>query len=822
MPKMSFWIRYPFYSRLLVWAILPLSMLAGYLIWSLSSSLPLVKGSAAVQGLRAAVLIERDENSIPSIAAKSNLDAYFGLGFVHAQDRLWQMEMNRRIGAGRLSEVLGASALSSDIMMRKLGLYKNAQNIWTALDAESRDIVLAYVAGVNAGISKTKVLPVEFHLVDFRPERWMPEDTLVLLQLMTWKYSSNMGNEIQRFLLAQNIGIDTANYLMPGGPDDMASNFAMGTSAGGVSDSALGLAGDTQKYLGSNSWVVAGSHSASGTPILANDPHLTTPIPSLWYLASVKGGALNAVGATMPGLPFVLIGKNEHITWGLTNAMADTQDVIFEDINPLNKNQYRVGGAYVDMQVSTEEIMVKSEFLRPPNEPERVEVRRTRNGPVLSDVGAPLGNIAYSVRWTGDDDNGGTMRALLMLNYARNWTEFNSALSTYVAPINNFVYADKLGNIGALAPGLFPVRRVGNGSVPVSGSQQAGAWTGFIPYESVPRLWNPPQGYIVAANNKLVADSYPFHVTSDWAPDYRAKRIETQLASLITETKGKVTVQQMKDLQADVRSPAAANGMLKKMRVLRARNEAQRRALLLISEWDGQMAEDSAGATLFTSWTSHLNVIFFERMRKDYARSRGADGLLRQMMRNDNEEFLERLLTVDDKGWCRKVGEGMADTCDDLLYRALDGAIRELTRELGTDEADWRWGRLHKTEYTHFPFSKSKKMPGMPQVEDRALTGFFDRSQSNGGGGNTVNVAPVSFERTTKYMQFVGPMYRQIVDLGAPSSSVFMQGTGQSGNPYSRHYDDLMQRHQQGDYILMDKRKMASSLQLQPVPAKTR
>ena len=808
------WTRFPFFSRLLVWVMIPALVVAGWLFASLFNSLPKVNGSMRVAGIRGAIVIDRDSNSIPSISAGVNLDAYYGLGFVHAQDRLWQMEMNRRIAAGRLSEILGSSSVASDIGMRRLGLYRNAEKIWKNMEPEAKAVLQAYVDGINAGIASTRTLPLEFHVIDFRPEKWVAEDSIALLQLMAWKYSSNVGNEIERFRLVQKLGPKVANELIRGVPEDIAKNIAMKSLSSGPQNSLFENA--TRNYIGSNSWVISGKHTESGLPMLANDPHLTTPIPSLWYLASMQGGDLNAVGATMPGLPFILIGRNEHIAWGMTNAMADTQDVVLEEINPLNRNQYKFNNVFVNMDVSREEIKIKGEFLRPPPMPEVIEIRRTRNGPMLSDLGGALGNIAYSVRWTGDDDMGGTISSLVKLNYAKNWSEFNLALSTFVAPINNFVYADKHGNIGSLAPGLFPIRRIGNGSVPVS-SRNANVWEGWIPYDSVPRSFNPPEGYIVAANNKIVSEKYPYHITVDWGGNDRASRIESELVRLIDGNKGKLTVQEMRSLQNDVISPAITNGVLKKMQDVQAKTEPQRRALLLLREWDGAMAADSSAATLYAAWTSHLGAMIFAEARSHYSNNKGADEVLRQMMFQDNEQFIERVLVGDSEAWCPTFSDGTGDACADLLSRTLDRAINELSNELGSNEKNWRWSRLHKTEFTHFPFNKPNLAPSMPFVEERALTAFFDRSASGGGGGNTVNVAPISYVKETKYKQFIGPMYRQIIDLGKDSASIFSQGTGQSGNPFSQHYDDLIKKHSNGDYISMTKRANIHSLHLLPV-----
>jgi penicillin amidase len=821
MARTSLWVKYPFWCRFVALVVLPILALAIVAVIGLWKSLPHTGGQLNVTGLRAPVSVARDEKSIPDIRASNDHDAYFALGFVHAQDRLWQMEMTRRTGAGRLSEVLGEPSLSSDITMRRLGLYDNAKKILQGLDQSSRAVLQAYVNGVNAGATALSVLPVQFHLVGMRPEPWRAEDSLVMMQMMAWQLSSNLGAEIQRLLLIQNYGIATANTLMPGGPSELAAAVA-GVGAGEVKKyTGIGyessIFGDPRKTIGSNGWAVSGKHTASGLPILANDPHLSTPIPSLWYLANIKGDTLDVAGATMPGLPFVLIGCNPDIAWGMTNAMADTQDVVIEDINPMNHDQYKVGDAYVDMLLKREEIHVKQDFLRAPREPEVITVRRTRHGPMVSDISDPLGRISFSVRWTGDDDHGGTFASFVKMNYARNWTQFNDALSTFVAPIHNFVYADRSGNIGYVAPGKYPLRASGNGSVPVLGSRAGDTWTGTLAYTDVPRSFNPPEGFVVTANNNFLSRDYQHHLTSDWAPGYRAERIRAELDRLVKTGTGKLTAQDMARLQSDVVTPSMQNGILAAMRKVSAQTPAQARALAVLRAWNGAMSEDSSAATLYTSWLSHLNILLLEKIKEKAVRSAAGVDPLGRMKYRDNDEFVEKVLSGSQDQLCSTATPAGPAACGEVLRLALDRALVELATALGSDEHDWQWGKVHRIKYAHFPFSKARYSPSMPAVEESAFSTIFDRTAASAGGSNTVNVGTPSLEKETKYLQFEGAMYRQIVDFGDPSASLFIQGTGQSGNPFSRHYDDLIDLHQQGRYVPMIKRAAVTTMRLQPL-----
>lgn len=820
MLRTSFWITFPFFARFLVWIILPAAAVGVVLYSMFSNSLPKASGTLRLAGPTAPVTILRDTHSVPQIQASNPYDAYFALGFVHAQDRLWQMEMNRRTCAGRLSEILGSSALRSDVVMRRLGLYANARKIWRSLDPENKKILQIYVDGINAGAANLGTRPIEFHLLRFTPEPWLPEDSLALMQLLTFQLSSNMGAEIRRLLLTQNSGSAIAAELMPAAAKQVLALGGPGAPVDTTLFSAFnverGPFGPSHDHIGSNSWVVSGKHTASGLPMLANDPHLGTPIPSDWYLARISGGPLQADGGTLPGLPFVVIGRNAHIAWGMTNMKADTQDIVLEDVNPLNKDQYLVGTAYQNMDVQYEQIKIKGDFLRPAPEPELVKIRRTRNGPMISDSSDQIEKRSYSLRWTADDDTGGTFNSFVKISYAKNWTEFNAALESYVAPIHNFVYADKMGNIGSVAPGLYPVRKTSDGSLPVLGGSAGGVWQGWLAFADVPRSYNPPQGYLVAANNRIVAPDYPFHITTDWAPGYRAARIGAVLDTLIGSGK-KIDAAQMQALQVDVVAPAAASGILGQLRQLAPKTAQQASALRLLQQWDGQMLETSPAASLFASWSSHVNAIIMERMLSDPARAALPSDILAVWTTSDNESFVEKVLVHPDRKWCKRWATGANASCDPIMALALERALNELSKTLGSDMTAWDWGRLHKTQYTHFPFSSVKLSPGMPYVDDGFLSTVFDRSLRSSGGNNTVNVAPVSFDKDTKYLQFSGPMYRQVVDLGDGAASVFVQGTGQSGNPLSAHYDDLIPIHRKGQYLPMAAPTSDASLRLMPL-----
>ncbi len=565
--------------------------LAGWL-W-LRRSLPQVNGKVTVAGLSGAVEIVRDRNGIPYIYGKTDHDAFFALGYVHAQDRLWQMELQRRIGAGRLSEVLGDATIETDQFLRTLGVYRAAEAAWPALAPEAQSALQAYADGVNAFLAEGHPLPPEFVILGFKPEPWQPADSLVWAKMMSWNLGDTYGDDLLRGQMTAALGPERAAQLMPGypagapiilPPDAMAAELR---KVDNVLRETLGLGDESN---GSNNWVVNGTRTASGKPLLANDPHLGAQIPAIWYLAGIQGDKLHAVGATLPGLPAVVIGHNDEIAWGVTNLGPDVQDLYMERVNPENPNQVEVNGQWADMTVIPSEIKVKGA-----EKPINWAARATRHGPLISDVTAERGH-ALALRWPALDPGDTTMNAFLAINYARNWDDFTAAMRDYIGPSQNFVFADRAGNIGYFGPGRIPVRAKGDGTTPVPGWTDAYAWTGWIPFEQLPHAYNPADGYVVTANNKVVPDDYPYFITTDWAPPYRAERI----VELLTAKKG-LTPDDYVRIQGDQIS-AQARELLPFMLGVAPETPEQMQALAMLKAWDGVISPDSGAAAIYEAW----------------------------------------------------------------------------------------------------------------------------------------------------------------------------------------------------------------------------
>jgi len=779
-------------------AVLALAVGGGGYLW-LRRSLPQTSGRLRVPGLTAPITITRDANAIPHISAQSEADALFGLGYVHAQDRLWQMEYQRRVGHGRLSEVLGPGGLEADRFLRTLGTGRAAQSAYERLDPPTRALLEAYAAGVNAFIEGHRgSLPPEFVILGIDPEPWRPQDSLVWAKMMSWDLGGNWSEELKRADLQQRVGPEFADQLMPAsakddplilpdGGDSVAQSNAIRTGApqwapsGPLSaapsgypalaqfslmfEQQLGLGG---QHIGSNNWVLAGSRSASGKPLLANDPHLGAQMPALWYLAHLQGGGIDVAGASLPGLPGIVIGHNQRIAWGVTNTNPDVQDLFEEQVNARNEALYQ--GQWEPLTIIPETIKVKGE------DDVQLVVRVGRHGPLISDVAddsaAPL-----AFRWTALDPEDTTLRAFLALNRAQGWPEFTEALRSYHAPMQNFVYADVDGNIGYYAPGAVPIRPRGDGRLPAEGWSGLHDWSGYIPFAELPHTLNPARGYIATANNQQVPASFPYLISTDWAAPYRAQRIIQ-----LIEATSQHTLDDMAAMQADVVS-LQARELLPALTSIAPNDEQQRAALDLLKGWDGSMNGDSAAAAVYAAYYQALpEAVFADELRAGYeAQYLGAT--------DSHAIVLDEVLNGGLAAWCDDVGTPAVEGCDVPLAAALADGLETMAEAQGTpDVRSWRWDKAHIVIFPHNPFNNVG-----------ALRPLFSRSVPNGGDAFTVNVGPV--RRTELYHQYHVPSYRQLIDMADLNASRFMQTTGQSGNLLSGSYDPWVQPWQRVEYV---------------------
>ena len=485
-----------------------------------------------LNGLEAEVNLLRDSEGIVTIQAQNDLDAYRALGFVHAQERLWQMDFMRRTGAGRLSEVAGAATLGIDRFMRLMGFYRAAEASLHLLDPEVRDVVEAYSAGVNAFLeSRDGALPLEFQLLGYAPEPWQPADSLVWGKLMALQLSGNWHDELRREALTKILTPKQLEALWPGYPAD--APITLGARQSYLEPSQIKKLTELLPWSlapkdASNAWVLSGKHTKTGKPILANDPHLELAAPGIWFLVRMETPDLSLSGATAPGVPFLVLGHNSHIAWGFTTTHSDTQDLFIEKLVPGDDSRYVTPEGTRPFDTRRETIKIKDA------NNESLTVRHSRHGPILSDIvesaeeAVPPDHV-LALAWPALREDDLTAQALYRINQATDWKGFQAALRDFHAPQQNVVYADRLGNIGFMAPARVPIRKAGGGLVPVPGWTGDYDWDGFIPFEELPQSYNPPSGRIVTANNKLVPDDYPYLIAQNWPAPYRARRIEQLL-----------------------------------------------------------------------------------------------------------------------------------------------------------------------------------------------------------------------------------------------------------------------------------------------------
>jgi len=743
-------------------------------------SLPAYSGRLEAKGLKAPVEIVRDANAVPHIIAGSLEDAAFGLGFVHAQDRFWQMELMRRLGQGRLAELVpprlvGQGLIESDRTMRGLGVYRRAAESVAALSPATRATVEAYAAGVNAWLAdEDQQFGLELTLVkllaggDYRPEPWQPADSLVWAKIMALGLDGNWRGELLRLRLAAKIGVDATQSLLNsrGESADATLQLALQAMRDAPLDRLWRETGNhaTTRREASNEWVLSGARTLSGKPLLANDPHLGLSFPGTWYLARLVGPGFDIRGATSPGSPGVVLGHNGTIAWGFTTTGLDSQDLFIERVDPTNPARYIAPEGARPFAVRDETIRVRW------GEPVTLKVRETRHGPVIDDFirradGLAPAQHVLALQATALDGADTSLEGFLFLGLARNWEDFQAAARRIVSPMQNIVYADTGGNIGLVSPARVPIRRQGDGSVPVPGWTGDHDWAGFVPFEELPRLYNPPGGLIVNANARLVPDGYRHLIASDWAEPWRQRRADRLLREIQRHP-----VYGMIAAQADNLSTDAAE-LLPLLLAPAARSVRAARALTLLGNWNGFMLAGRPEPMIYAVWLRELQ-------RGLIADELGEDLFLD--VAGPNVGSILRILR-EQRGWCDDGTTREQETCDDIIARSLDRALDWITRRHGPDMDRWQWGDEHRAAHRHPLFD------AIPLLRELASVRF-----PSDGGAHTLNRASYSLRGERGPFEAThGAGYRAVYDLDNPDGSRFGIPLGQSGNlasPWARHF----------------------------------
>ena len=756
---------------------------------------PTTDGTLEVAGLNSEVTVRRDDHGIPQVYADDSDDLFFAQGFVQAQDRFREMDVRRHITAGRLSELVGSGGLEADKVTRVLGWRQVAAHEYGLLSSESRNALAAFSAGVNAYLQQTgsTQLSLENLLLaaggaDYEPERWTPVDSLAWLKAMAWDLRGNMQDEVTRSRLSVNFSAEQIAELFPAYPYAEHAPILPGF---GASTSAKPQRARTNSGtgIGSNSWVVSGRFTATGKPLLANDPHLDASLPGVWYQMGLHCRTVGPAcpydvsGFTLAGVPGVVIGHNQDISWGFTNLDPDVSDLFLEKVRG---HDYYRNGRWLPLREHDEQIKIKGE------EPKKISVRSTPHGPLLSDVSRELSTVganadvpagspdrgngyAVALAWTALQPSR-TADAIFMLNRATDWPQFRAAASRFAVPSQNLVYADTTGNIGYQAPGAVPIRRAANtGDYPAPGWDPRYDWTGrTIPFEQMPWVKNPAEGFVVTANQAVTGPGYRQHLTSAFDRGYRSQRIRDLLEAQI-RSGHKLTVADMAHLQLDSRNPIAPVLVPQLLR-LHLPTKYLRSGQRLLRGWDFQQPADSAPAAYFNVvWRNLLARTFHDQLPQSLWPDGGQRwmGVVEQLLQQPHSRWWDDVTTDD-----------VRETRDDVLRQSMVDARYELTRRLALDPRKWQWGRLHELELDNQTLGQS----GIGPVEALLNRGPW----RIGGGSSAVDASSWDASATGEdaYTATSVPSMRMVVDLADLDRSRWINLTGASGHAFNRNYTD--------------------------------
>jgi penicillin amidase len=729
--------------------------------------------------------VRRDERGIPYIEAKNDEDLYFAQGYVTASDRLWQMDLFRRTERGELAEVLTAGpnniALEQDKQHRTLGFAQVAEAEFAQASLQSRALLEAYARGVNAYIASldAKSLPPEFQILQYKPKPWTPADSLLVIKLFFEALSNTWRLDIMREAMAGLPAEKRAALLPETSPYDVLVvgkdtkkqarlDQSPGSTTPVTNETLLALArheeiaADALARVGlyaeglaaSNNWVISGKRTATGKPLLANDPHLSPTAPSIWHMVHLSAPGLRVAGVTAAGLPGVIIGHNDRIAWGFTNVGPDVQDLYIEKFDPANPRRYMTASGWRDAEIRHEEIKVRKGIMDSSTDTVTLDVTVTQHGPIVFEKDGKR----YALRWTALDPKLNNPDSSYFINRARNWKEFSSALRSFTAPTQNMVYADIDGHIGYHAAGIVPIRKSGDGSVPYDGSTDAGEWASYIPTDKLPTLFDPPSGIIVTANQRIVGNDYPYFLTHSWAQPYRARRILDML-----NEKPKLTSDDFRRIQGDVYSFAAVAFARQNVKILRPTlaptDTKLSETLDALEKWDGQINADSRVAPLIIQMRSAFRT-------RILAAGLGAD-LIRIFGWSNFEATLDRLIDQQPKEWLPKEFGSYAE----LLRACHEDARGVLTKSLGADESKWKWGEMTKVRFQH-------PLAAAPLIGLQFTIPPFPQN-GTGGLAATVNVgAAVSM--------------RLIADPGDWDRTQHGITLGESGIPANPHWKDQL------------------------------
>jgi len=771
-----------FLVTLLIFIIVIVVFSFGYLKFLL----PKVDGEVASTKIIEGAEVIRDKYGVPHIYADNNYDLYFALGYVQAQDRLFQMDFYRRAASGCLSEVLGSDLIDADRYLRTMGFTRTAEEQIKDLTPEMEEIVTAFSDGINAFIDEGK-LPVEFKILGYKPKTWNPEDSqaignLISFQLASWAY----GNEILNLRILNKLGPDLARTFFPAYPKD--GIFIMTSDANGEGETKVSekskefLDFFINRTFASNNWVVSGAKSVTGKPILAEDSHEGGPeMPTQWHLSHIVGKDIDVAGAMFPGAPIYIFGHNSHIGWGVTNFDMDEQDLYFEEINPKSPYFVKYKGEWVKLTIIKEKIPVKDDDAEGGFSYADVVIRITPHGPIINDIEDGLGDKPISIKRMGAEP-WPLMESFYLINSAKNWDDFKAALAVYAVGPQHFVYADIEGNIGYIGAGKCPIRTNSSGILPTSGADGKHEWRGYYPFDMMPMLFNPEKGYIATSNNPPYRGDSPIFLSSYWESPYRAERSTEML-----EAKEKFDIDDMIEMHLDVKSKLAEKLIpIFVASLSESANDKLAPHIESLSSWDCFSTADSEGAAIFHVLQNRLmRAVFLDEL---------GDELFEKFL-NDKSialNTLSRLVLFEvDHPLFDDITTDEKETFYDTLFLAFNETIDYLTEEMGKNPNKWNWGTLHKIEFSHVFGGVAPLRP----LFNYGPFPFEGSDQSlNRGGYNKNNALKGDFKVD------ITASIRYIVDFSDLGGSLMVLSTGQSGNIFSSHRNDMADLFLRGEY----------------------
>ncbi|BCB03480.1 penicillin acylase family protein [Bacillus sp. KH172YL63] len=750
-----------------------LFILLGILIfvnYYIDRSLPVTSGTVSMTGLSEDVEVIRDKDGVPHILAQSEKDLYMAQGYVQAQDRLFQMDLSRRQASGRLSEVVGEQAVDRDKFFRTFGLRRAAEVSYTAYPDEAKELLEWYAAGVNAYMDEAKEkgkLPFEFKLLGYVPETWTPIDSLTIGKYMAFDLGGHWQGQAFRYWALETLPENKAYDLFPSYPEGAPTILNdIGESGVEVSKS-FEDAVIPPAFNGSNNWVVSGDKTASGMPLLADDPHLSLGTPSIWYQMHLQSPEMNVSGVIFAGIPGIILGHNDQIAWGVTNTGPDVQDLYIEKRSKEDPSLFLYDNKWEKATIIDEPISVKDGETIP------YEVTITRHGPVISEFAHRNDDEnVLSMRWTALDPSLELM-AVINMNKAENWEQFEKALYDFHVPTQNFVFASKDGTIAYKANGKIPIRKKGDGLLPVPGWDPDYDWQGFIPFEELPKVVNPAEGYVATANNKVVSDEYPYHISHHWAQPYRYMRISEYL-----ESKDELTINDMKELQMDQLNLHAREFVSMLLEALSEQplTGEQQEALNILSAWDFRDDKEEAAPLIFHQWMGEISSgLFKKEIPKNMMK-------MFEGKQNVVDELIRKADGGDESDWFQDRGGYSAFMSD-----SLNDTLSSLKQSYGASMKDWEWGMYHKVYFEH-PLSASSSF----------LQRFLNDRDPLPVGGSRVTVEAASYN--DEGIVNHGASWRFAIDTEDMEKGYHIVGPGQAGHYKSKWYQNQIDDWVNGTY----------------------